>query len=76
MTQTAQMNKTQKVFMKSFFESFLKLQEEYYNPEDTDRYWDGLVADAMQLISQYKTKDDRQNALCQDMVLAFVKSRE
>lgn len=72
----AQMNKSQKVFMKSFMDGFLKLQEEYYNPEDTDTYWDGLVADAMELISKFKTKDERQNTLCQDMVLAFVKSRE
>lgn len=72
----AQMNRTQKVFMKSFMESFLKLQEEYYNPADTDRYWDGLVADAMELIQQFKTKDERQNSFCQEMVLAFVKSRE
>ena len=72
MAQTVQMNKSQKVFMKSFLESLLKFQEEYYNPEDTDRYWDGLVADAMNLIDQYKTKDERQNSLCQDMVLAFV----
>lgn len=76
MAQTVQMNKSQKVFMKSFLESLLKFQEEYYNPEDTDRYWDGLVADAMNLIDQYKTKDERQNSLCQDMVLAFVKTRE
>ena len=74
--QTPQMTKTQKVFMKSFMDSFLKLQEAFYNPNDTDLYWDELVAEAMDLISKFKTKDERQNALCQDMVLAFVKSRE
>lgn len=76
MMQNAQMNKTQKVFMKSFMEDFLKLQEEYYNPKDADSYWDGLVEDAMALIARFKTKDERQNNFCQDMVLAFVKSRE
>ena len=76
MTNAAQMNKTQKVFLKSFMDDFLKLQEEYYNPKDTDTYWDGLVADAMELIARFKTKDERQNSFCQEMVLAFVKSRE
>lgn len=76
MTKTAQMNKTQKVFMKSFMDDFLKFQENYYNPEDTDTYWDELVAEAMELIARFKTEDERQNILCQDMVLAFVKSRE
>ena len=76
MPKTVQMNKSQKVFMKSFMDSFLKLQENYYNPADTDTYWDGLVADAMELIANFQTKDERQNNLCQDMVLAFVKSRE
>ena len=72
----AQMNKSQKVFMKSFMDDFLRLQEAYYNPKDADTYWDGLVEDAMALIARFKTKDERQNTLCQDMVLAFVKSRE
>jgi hypothetical protein len=76
MMEAAQMNKTQKVFMKSFMDDFLRLQEAYYNPKDTDTYWDGLVADAMELIARFKTKDERQNTFCQDMVLAFVKSRE
>lgn len=76
MAQTPKINKSQKVFLKSFMDSFLSLQEQYYNPQDVDSYWDGLVADALELIDQFKTEDPRQNNLCEAMVMAFVRSRE
>lgn len=70
------MKNNQKVFMREFMDDFLRLQEKYYNPENDDQYWDGLVSDAMDVIESHKTSDARQNKFCQTMILEFVKSRE
>ena len=70
------MTPRQKVFMKNFLNDFLKLQEKFYIPQPTADYWDAICEESMALISRNKTEDERQNQLCEDMVLAFLKTRQ
>ena len=66
----------QKAFMKQFMSEFMKLQEDFYNPTESPHYWDELVSRAMDLINQNKTTDERQNMFCENMVLAFLNTRQ
>ena len=37
----------------AFFADFWKMVQKYYLPEDTDEYWDNLIAEAAQLKKKY-----------------------
>lgn len=37
----------------AFFAEFWKMVQKYYIPEDTDSYWDELIAEAAQLKKKY-----------------------
>ena len=70
------MTNSQKVMMKEFEQNLFKLWETYWNPTDSDDYWDGLTDDAMSLISKFQTKDAVLNNFLSNIVVAFMNSRE
>lgn len=70
------MTPRQKVFMKNFMNDFIKLQEQFYIPQSTPEYWDNIYEQSLALIARNKTEDERQNQFCEDMVLAFLKTRQ
>jgi hypothetical protein len=72
----AAMTKAQKTMMNEFHQKLLELWEKYWNPDDSDSYWDDLTDDAMALISQFQTKNPTMNAFISNMVVAFLNSRE
>ena len=74
--QGAKMSIKQKTFMKQFMSEFMKLQEDFYNPQENPNYWDELVSRSMDLINRNKTTDERQNMFCENMVLAFLNTRQ
>lgn len=70
------MTVAQRAFMKSFLSDFMKLQEKYYTPDNSEEYWDNVVSESMSLIEHNKTSDERQNKLCENIVLAFLQTRQ
>lgn len=72
----AEMNSSQKTIMRDFATQYYALMEKYWNPSTDDTYWDDITDDAMQLISRFQTKDVVLNSFLQNIVVAFVNSRE
>ena len=70
------MNPNQKVIMKDFDQQFFHLLESYWNPNETDEYWDSLTSEAVSLIENFHTKDLVLNNLITNIVMAFLNSRE
>ena len=70
------MKPNQKVIMKDFDRQFFQLLESYWNPNETDEYWDNLTGDAVSLIERFQTKDLVFNNLITTVVMAFLNSRE
>jgi hypothetical protein len=70
------MKPNQKVVMKDFDQQFFQLLESYWNPNETDEYWDNLTEDAVSLIERFQTKDLVLNNLITTIVMAFLNSRE
>lgn len=72
----SKMKPNQKVVMKDFDQQFFNLLEKYWNPNETDEYWDSLTGDAVELIEKFHTKDAVLNNLITTIVMAFLNSRE
>jgi RNAse (barnase) inhibitor barstar len=70
------MNPAQKVMLRDFNIQFFNLTEKYWNPSDSDAYWDALTDDAMELISKFQTSDAKLNNYIQSIVATFLNSRE
>ena len=70
------MTLAQKTMMRDFNQKFYELCEKYWNPTNSDEYWDRLTDDAMNLICQFQTKDVAVNNLISNFVAAFLNSRE
>lgn len=70
------MTLAQKTMMRDFNQKFFELCEKYWNPIDSDEYWDELTDAAMTLICQFQTKDTVVNNLISNLVAAFLNSRE
>ena len=70
------MNPAQKVMLRDFNIQFFNLTEKYWNPSDSDAYWDALTDDAMELISKFQTSDVKLNNYIQSIVATFLNSRE
>jgi hypothetical protein len=70
------MTVAQKTMMRDFNQKFFELLENYWNPINSDEYWDKLTDDAMDLICQFQTKDAVTNSLISNLVSAFLNSRE
>lgn len=70
------MTVAQKTMMRDFNQKFFELLEKYWNPMNSDEYWDNLTDDAMDLICQFQTKDAVTNSLISNLVSAFLNSRE
>lgn len=70
------MNPAQKVMLRDFNIQFFNLTENYWNPSDSDAYWDALTDDAMELISKFQTSDAKLNNYIQSIVATFLNSRE
>jgi hypothetical protein len=72
----AQMTASQKMMIKDFSEQYFSLMEKYWNSTSDDAYWDSLTEDAMELISRFQTEDAILNNFLQNIVVAFMNSRE
>ena len=70
------MNPAQKVMLRDFNIQFFNLTEKYWNPSDSDAFWDALTDDAMELISKFQTSDAKLNNYIQSIVATFLNSRE
>lgn len=73
---STRMNPAQKVMLRDFNIQFFNLTEKYWNPSDSDAYWDALTDDAMELISKFQTSDAKLNNYIQSIVATFLNSRE
>ena len=72
----ASMTRSQKVMMREFEQQMFDLWEKHWNPTDSDEYWDELVVDATNLISNFQTKDIALNNFFSNIVATFLNSRE
>lgn len=72
----SKMTIAQKTMMTDFTSRYFELLEKYWNPSPDDEYWDGLTDDAMKLISEFNTTDIALNNFLQNIVVAFLNSRE
>lgn len=70
------MTASQKIMMRDFHQRFFELMEKYWNPADSDKYWDDLTEDAMKLIGQFQSSNKIQNGFLSNVVVAFLNSRE
>jgi hypothetical protein len=70
------MTKAQKTMMRDFGQKMFELWEKYWNPIDSDEYWDSLTDDAMKLIGQFQSKDKVLNNFLSNVVVSFLNSRE
>lgn len=73
---SAAMSPAQKVMMRDFNDQFFELTAKYWNPSDSDEYWDALTDDAMELIGKFHTSNTKLNNYIQSIVAAFLNSRE
>lgn len=72
----ATMTPAQKTMMRDFNQKFFALMEKYWNPTDSDEYWDALTDDAMKLIEQFQSSDVVLNNFLSTIVATFLNSRE
>ena len=70
------MSAAQKVMMRDFDTCFFSLMEKFWNPNNSDQYWDELTEEAMGLLARFHTRDVALNNLFSNMVAAFLNSRE
>ena len=70
------MSAAQKTMMREFNQKFFKLMEKYWNPTDSDEYWDDLTEDATKLIDYFQSSDLVTNKFLSNVVVAFMNSRE
>ena len=70
------MTKAQRLVVKDFEGKFFNLLEEYWNPVDSDKYWDKLTDDAMNLIAEFQSSDKALNSFLSNVVVSFLNSRE
>jgi hypothetical protein len=70
------MSPAQRVMMRDFDKSFFALMEKFWNPDNSDQYWDSLTEDAMNLLARFHTRDMTLNNMFSNMVAAFLNSRE
>ena len=70
------MTKAQRLVVKDFEGKFFKLLEKYWNPVDSDTYWDKLTDDAMALIAEFQSSDRALNNFLSNVVASFLNSRE
>ena len=75
-TTKSHMTKSQKIMMRDFEQKLFELWETYWNPTDSDEYWDDLTNAAMDLISKFQTKDTKLNNFLSNIVVTFLNSRE
>lgn len=52
------------------FSDYYKIYQDFYEPEDNDNYWQGLVRAVDEFYEKYKTK------LAKDLAIAYLDSRE
>ena len=70
------MSKSQKVMMKDFHTKFFALQEKYWNPDETEDYWDHVTEDAMNLLTEFHSSDNSLNHFLSNLIADFLNSRE
>jgi hypothetical protein len=73
---TTAMSAAQKVMMRDFNERFFGLMERFWNPENSEMYWDQLTEEAMNLLAQFQSRDPALNGFLFNIVSAFLNSRE
>ena len=74
--QKSKMTASQKIMMQEFNQKFFALQEKYWNPIDSDSYWDNLTEDAMRLIAEFQSQNEALNSFLSNSVVVFLNSRE
>ena len=74
--QRSKMTASQKVMMQEFNRKFFALQDKYWNPNDSDIYWDNLTEDAMHLIAEFQSQNEAINNFLSNIVVSFLNSRE
>lgn len=74
--QRSKMTASQKIMMQEFNQKFFALQEKYWNPNDSESYWDGLTEDAMRLIAEFQSQNEALNSFLSNSVVVFLNSRE
>ena len=52
------------------FSDYYKIYQDFYEPEESDSYWDGLIAAIDEFYNKYKTK------LAKELAIAYLNSRE
>lgn len=52
------------------FSDYYKIYQDFYEPEDNDNYWQGLVRAVDEFYKKYKSK------LAKDLAIAYLDSRE
>lgn len=70
------MTNAQKVMMRDFQQQFFNLLEKYWNPQNSDAYWDALTDEATSLLERFQSHDTVLNSFLLNMVTAFLNSRE
>lgn len=70
------MSTSQRVIVRDFQKQFFQLVERYWNPNQSDEYWDSLTEDAMNLLTKFQTKDSSLNTFLSNLVATFLNSRE
>lgn len=74
--QKSKMTASQKIMMQEFNQKFFALQEQYWNPIDSESYWDNLTEDAMRLIAEFQSQNEALNNFLSNAVVVFLNSRE
>lgn len=54
----------------NMFADYYKIYQEFYEPEDNDKYWEMLIAEASIFCKEYNTRYAR------DIMNAYIDSRE
>lgn len=53
-----------------WFGDFWQIVQKYWNPEDSDFYWDGVTKDINQLYEKYKS-DEKLERFTKKMAIAY-----
>ena len=73
---STKMTPAQRVKMKEFSQRYFDFMEKYWNPNESDEYWDHITDEAMVLVEDFHSKEESLNSLVQNVVMAFLNSRE
>ena len=67
---------SQKVMFQEFGDDLMLLMDTYWNPSNSDKYWDDITSDAMAILMKYQTNDKVTTNFLSTIVASFLNSRE